>query len=197
MNSWNSANLHFEPAIRYYVARRVFHVVYISIVFRWLFKVNRNTPRGGDTRVKQAKEGRVTTSGVPNRRRTLPSRLEPYSSHLEWRVFYLRKEEIFLPFFSLSLFIFFFSSQPLPSRTISPFGLEDQRQRGGGGGEERSKFVTWMIQKKHALRKKEVEIDNYREFLIRVSGFRTSSMIYRRCARSCVRVVSNVYRSCR
>lgn len=111
MNSWNSANLHFEPAIRYYVARRVFHVVYISIVFRWLFKVNRNTPRGGDTRVKQAKEGRVTTSGVPNRRRTLPSRLEPYSSHLEWRVFYLRKEEIFLPFFSLSLSLFFFFSR--------------------------------------------------------------------------------------
>ena len=111
---------------------------------------------------------------------------------------YARKKYFFPFFLSLSLyFFFFFSSQPLPSRTISPFGLEDQRQRGGGGGEERSKFVTWMIQKKHALRKKEVEIDNYREFLIRVSGFRTSSMIYRRCARSCVRVVSNVYRSCR
>lgn len=45
-----------------------------------------------------------------------------------------------------------------------------------------------------ALRKEEVEIDNYREFLIRVYiGVRTSSMIYRVVSD----LVLNVYRSCR
>lgn len=143
MNSWNSLICIFEPATHYYVARRVFHVVYISIGFRWLFKVNRNTPRGGDTRVKQAKGHFWGSQSEKDPPGSNPTRV------ISWRVFYLREEEIFLPFFfSLFLFfyfLFFLVSQPLLSRTTPFASLASNR---GNGGEERSKFVTWMIQMK-------------------------------------------------
>lgn len=181
------ANLHFEPAIHYYVARRVFHVVYISIVFRWLFKVNRNTPRGGDTRVKQAKEGSLLGFPIGEG----PSRLEPYSSHLVTRLLLTQGRNISSLFFLFLFFLFSPVNRFYRRRSLfCLFGLEQRQWRRGGEIE----ICNVDDSEETALRKEEVEIDNYREFLIRVYiGVRTSSMIYRVVSD----LVLNVYRSCR
>lgn len=107
MNSWNSLICIFEPATHYYVARRVFHVVYTSP--SGFADYSRSTGIR-HVAVTHALNRRRVTSGVPNLRRTLPART-PLESSRDASFTYARKK-YFFPFFSLSFssFIFYFFS---------------------------------------------------------------------------------------